>query len=630
MKRNIFNKCLVAGAFLFLGGLTACEDFLTVLPTGQITEEDFWQDKADLDNARAGAYKQATSTPVLEKVLIWGELRSDNLTLNKMDNTSLLYLQEGILRPTEGMFNWAELYKCINYCNKVLERGQQMLDDNVDATLREGDWFPIKAEMQALRALQYFYLVRAYRDVPFITSSISTDADASLHRPAVTSGAVILGSLIEELEGSLSYAAISFAGYGSQTNYTRFTRRSIKALLADMCLWRGCMLTGIEAKGDSITNANGDILKTNPEVAPIATECFTKAKQYCSEILTEMATEYETEYLSRFNDSEKEITEYRKAMHYPFFYFNERYQTDMNDVSGVDEVYANLFGSSGQYSKESILEWPNIDGTGSFNNSTYSNYLSSTGNNSFSPGNMTVSNAMLNNSQFVDKDGSYKGFTKTDARLLGTVYLQENSQMVYPVLKHFALNIYVKNWADMNEGYSSKPSWRNTSSAFDATWPVYRMSDIALIKAEACARLNTDLKEGFKLTNALFIRNNPALEYVADENNAVDKDLLSNRLDTAGYASGKTAQNLLDLVYLERQRDFVSEGKRWFDLVRYAEASYTKEQGTKPMFDIMLVANSTLRNRCRRLASLYNPIYSEELKVNDNLKQNEVWDKYTK
>ncbi len=629
MKRNMINKYLAAGAFLLLGGLTACEDFLTVLPTGQITEEDFWQDKADLDNARAGAYKQATSTPVLEKVLVWGELRSDNLILNKMDNTSILYLQEGILRPTEGMFNWAELYKCINYCNKVLERGQLMVDNNVDATLREGDWNPIKAEMQALRALQYFYLVRAYRDVPFITTSISTDAEASVHRPAVTPGSQILETLINDLEPSLSYAAINFAGYGSQANYTRFTRRSIKALLADMYLWRGCMLKEIEAKGDTIVCANGDTLKTNEQANPIATECFTKAKQYSTEILTEMSIEYETEYLKRFNDSDEEVSIYQKSLHYPFFYFNERTQKDMNDVSGTDVVYANIFGQSGQYSKESILEWPNIDGAGSFNNSTYSNYLSSTSNNTLSAGTMTISNSLLSNKENVDKDGSFAGFTKTDARLLSTVYLEGSSQMVYPVLKHIAQNIYVENWADMNDGYPSKPSWRNTSSAFDATWPVYRMSDIALIKAEACARLNTDLKEGFRLTNALFIRNNPALESTVIEN-PVDDELISARLDTAGYANGKTAADLLALVYRERQREFVSEGKRWFDLVRYAEASYSKDKATKPMFDQMLNANSTLRNRCRRLPALYNPIYSEELKVNGSLEQNEVWDKYTK
>ena len=143
----------MAGAFLLtMGGVTSCEDFLTVLPSDQITEEDFWKTKNDLNNARSGAYLHMVKTGSLEKVLVWGELRSDNLSLNKMDNTSILYLQDGILRPTESMFDWGNFYTGINYCNKVLERGQEMVDEKVDETLREGDWKPIKAEERALRA----------------------------------------------------------------------------------------------------------------------------------------------------------------------------------------------------------------------------------------------------------------------------------------------------------------------------------------------------------------------------------------------------------------------------------------------------------------------------------------------
>ena len=50
MKRNnIYSKFLLAGSLLMGGmALTSCEDFLTVLPTNQITEGDFWNDKNDL------------------------------------------------------------------------------------------------------------------------------------------------------------------------------------------------------------------------------------------------------------------------------------------------------------------------------------------------------------------------------------------------------------------------------------------------------------------------------------------------------------------------------------------------------------------------------------------------------
>lgn len=609
MKKNsIYNKLLVGGAFLLFGGLASCDDFLTVLPTDQITEEDFWKDKNDVSNARAGAYRQMVGTDCLSKVLIWGEFRSDNLTLNDMSKTSVLYLQDGILRPTESMFDWTAFYTGINYCNKVLEKGQDMVDDNVDQTFREGDWKPIKAEMYALRALNYFYLVRSFRDVPFVTTSISTDAEARRHKPAATPGAQILGHLIDDLEEAMPYAAGNYGVYGTSENYLRFTRRSIKALLADMYLWRGCMLKHIAEKGDTIVEVNGDSIYSQDKADPIITECFTKAKDYCSDILTDMGTEYK-EYLKTYS-----LSEYTDS-DYPPLIFNVARQGSHS----MDQAYYSIFGS--QYSPESILEWENDPEF--IPNKTYSTYLSSYSNSSLNPQWMTGSSRLLNNKSVVDGDGTITGFTKTDVRMLGTLQIQPGvSQSSYPILKNIAIDITPEDWEDMNEGYYTQPNFR-VSTSMNANWPVYRMSDVMLMKAEACARLNADLAEGFKLVNTLFERNNPALKATDEE--GADPDLTSSRLND-NYADGKTAADLLGLVYRERQREFVAEGKRWFDLVRYAEA----ENSPKDMLELMLGASSTLKNRLSKLPSLYNPIYSEELKVNPNLVQNSVWDKYTK
>ena len=47
---------------------TSCEDWLTLYPQDRVVEEDFWEDKNDLEGVRYGAYKQMCST--LEKTLI--------------------------------------------------------------------------------------------------------------------------------------------------------------------------------------------------------------------------------------------------------------------------------------------------------------------------------------------------------------------------------------------------------------------------------------------------------------------------------------------------------------------------------------------------------------------------------
>lgn len=84
-SKKIYTKLLLAGSLLLMSGsLTSCDDFLTILPTDQLPEEHFWQDKSDLDNVRAGAYEQLTQAGQTNKILMWGELRADNLTLNDM------------------------------------------------------------------------------------------------------------------------------------------------------------------------------------------------------------------------------------------------------------------------------------------------------------------------------------------------------------------------------------------------------------------------------------------------------------------------------------------------------------------------------------------------------------------
>ena len=122
-----------------------------------------------------------------------------------------------------------------------------------------------------------------------------------------------------------------------------------------------------------------------------------------------------------------------------------------------------------------------------------------------------------------------------------------------------------------NDAYSSMSA--RTSDSNNAHWPIYRLTDMMLIKAEVIARLGImngsisldDLKEGYRLINQIFRRNNPALVPTA-EASGLKKDYGSTRLDGDAYAvtttngvesANKTASDLLSNVYRERQREFV-------------------------------------------------------------------------
>ena len=302
-SKKLYTKLLLAsGLLLFSASLTSCNDFLTLLPTDQLPEENFWQDKADLDGVRAGAYDQLANATQTGKILQWGELRSDNLTLNTVSNTSIDNLQNAILQPNNNMFDWAGFYTGINYCNLVIEKGADMTvpGKEVDPSFTRAEYNSYRAEMFALRSLYYFYLVRSYRDVPYVTSSVRTDAEAMKSRIAVSSGVAILGECIDSVETNLKYATENFGS--DAENRGRFTKNGMRALLADMYLWRACMLKDYVSKDGAgrvnlsdvaATDADGNVTGsyttkdgeaiTDAYCNTLAKTCLEKAKKYLEE-----------------------------------------------------------------------------------------------------------------------------------------------------------------------------------------------------------------------------------------------------------------------------------------------------------------------------------------------------------
>ena len=61
-------------------GTTSCEDWLTIYPQDKVVEEQFWEDKNDLEGVRYNAYTQMSSN--ISNFIIWGDLRSDSYVQN--------------------------------------------------------------------------------------------------------------------------------------------------------------------------------------------------------------------------------------------------------------------------------------------------------------------------------------------------------------------------------------------------------------------------------------------------------------------------------------------------------------------------------------------------------------------
>lgn len=620
----------MAGAVVVLGGgMTSCEDYLTLYPTTSITEEEFWNTRNDVNNVRASAYYQLTQCT--GKILAWGEFRSDNVELSDMSKANYRYMQEAVLQPSENLYDWSAFYKGINFCNKVLEHGQQMVDKGTDPSFTNVEWQPMKAEMVSLRALYYFYLVRSFRNVPFVRHSISTDAEALVAREKAVPGQEIMDSLIHEVEAVLPTAAINYGRNSS--NKGRWTRTSIHALLADMYLWRAGMVYNGRAKGFPVVNEKGDTLTTAQEKS-LATDLMKKTISHADYVIKQQMDEFKLDLdLNNVPQDDK-----RRAQTYPLI------QSEASSFGILDAGYRDVWGIGN--SSESVFELQ-YDGVNVKNGVITEMFYGNSGSGGYKSGLMLANPSLFSKDAPVDPA---KGYGRTDMRFVSyTLRTDESAKTnAVSIVKGAAKSVFITfsgtALGDMTKS-TSLYSFQEANSQ-STNWPVYRLSDMMTLKAEAMARLagfglpDYPERDTYRILDELFRRNNPTADTVAAASNLFCKRLRSYKAfkaedDKDGTGWKKRYEDYgspLKLAFNERQREFLGEGKRWYDIVRECEF----RGATKDVLSDWVGLSSVVRNRLRSLWSLYNPIYLEELKVNGKeygsktgqLTQNPAWEKY--
>ena len=79
------------------------------------------------------------------------------------------------------------------------------------------------------------------------------------------------------------------------------------------------------------------------------------------------------------------------------------------------------------------------------------------------------------------------------------------------------------------------------------------------------------------------------------------------------------------LILNERQREFIGEGKRWFDLVRYAQRDGSTVNMLKFLSRKFIDNQNAIKAKLASMKSLFSPIHTDEIKNNSLLHQNEVW-----
>jgi starch-binding outer membrane protein, SusD/RagB family len=220
-------KFWIAGLLL---ALSSCSDWLQLEPESDLTREEFWRSQGDVEAAIGGAYKELAGT--VKTCFKWGELRGDILVSGSHIDIDDRNIMDGNIYPENGLTEWAEFYRTINYANTILKFSPQVMER--DQTFTENESKALEAEALYLRSLCYYYLVRVFRDVPLVLeASLTDDQD---YYPVIAKEEDILAQLIADLKTAVRYLPNTYGKI--EYDKGRATKSAAFALLADIYLHR--------------------------------------------------------------------------------------------------------------------------------------------------------------------------------------------------------------------------------------------------------------------------------------------------------------------------------------------------------------------------------------------------------
>lgn len=488
---KILNKIIIA-LLLFC---CSCSGWLDIEPENDLIQQEYWKSKGDIEATLTGGYY--TLTQSCSNFFLWGELRGDMLAVTTKTSSSYEQIMTNIIVDNSNVIKWTNFYKAINYANNVIQNVEKV--KQIDLTFTDDECKAYLAEAYFIRSLSYFYLVRAFKDVPFITEP--SVHDGQNYDVPKSDELTILNTIIDDLEEYKLYAKVEF----DNVEFTkgRATQGAIHALLADLYLWRGSLKDGIGQDGK---------------------QDYEQCVQAC-----ELVRGLSYSLVDRNNWF---------SIFYPGNSSESIFELQFDKTQGSDNGLLSLFSKSLNY-----------------------HFMAST-----------------------SLEGLY-GINQSDIRGNGSTYLMLEDGTT-EIWKYVGTRTTTSNMEN-----------RRSDDMNDNHWIFYRLPDIYLMEAEARLLINP--------------------------NDVEATNLLKSIKERAAIVPGDWVTNLYE-VLSERQREFAYEGKRWFDLLRYAKRS---EEGKRMILNILLASVSAtdrpfFEAKYNDLNSCYFPIHIDELKENPKLEQN--------
>lgn len=486
--------CLIC---ILIFSLSSCNNWLNVDPENERLSEDYWTKKEDVHNTMMSTYVRLRGC--LEKMVQWGEIRADVLEVrsNGAGTLNMENIKNQNITTENDVVLWDPFYKVINSANSVIKYAPIVMGK--DPLFSETEMNQYVAEAKVVRSLVYFYLLRAFREVPLILEPYTTDIQP-IYQPKV-SERELLNQILLDLKWAMKRVKTSYymeTHVERWQNKARATRWAAQTLLADVYLWD---------------------------------EQYSDCAAACDVIVS--GGKYRL--LAEFSEGgEDEDTDVREGWFDLFF-------------PGLsDESIWELYYDHANNQKNDLFSWFNVNGR------------------------------FYINQRLVNEDFD----VVADLRAKNVTYFEEGSWL--GVWKHVGIQ---------TNGTTKRPT--NERSA---DWIFYRYADVLLMQSEAYCMMGQRAKS-IELLNR--IRRRAGLQELDPED------------------SGWSERTLLKAIMQERKLEFVGEGKRWFDLVRYARkgefATYKEDVIEILLNNIPMAERAIYKAKLTNEWNFYFPIHKNEI-----------------
>lgn len=598
--KTIFNHI---GKTLLLAGLSvsavggmfsSCGDYLDIEPQNIIPLDKFWKKKSDVTQSLLGCYTTLAANAALSRMMVWGEFRSENI-LNRgtiQDDVNLERVLKESITANNGYASWSVFYEVINRCNLVLYYAPLVAAE--DPSYDAGELEAHRAEAIALRSLCYFYLIRTFRDVPYLTEPVQKDSEVAAHPQ--TDFYVVLQNLINSLEEVEKNAVVYYPVTEPEFQTCRMTQLGIYSMLCEMYLWN---------------------------------KQYDKCIEYADKVIA-----FKKEYVEKQNTVKVDYSDY-----YGYPLQKTRWSASASTSFGA--AFTDLFINNlslesifelGYYKENPLLPcnvpvnsfYGNLEFTGQVKPSEYL----------VSQAKSSSSTLYLSNKFDGRRYENFRFNSSGEATQINKYTVSYSSELFLPSPTTSNFYSYSSYWGIQ---YEHEMKGKDRISHNKSNWIIYRLADIMLLKAEA---------EAWKLASMSQTTTAPAPNPSAkepSEEEPVNKEWEATRLDifrlcnavykrslyetdlkdTLKYDDYTTQEALLNLVYDERQRELMFEGKRYYDLVRRSmiegNTSYLRSKASQRSTELA----GTIDNFMNRMEAIFWPVFLDEIKVSNGvLKQN--------